>query len=385
MHIVKKIASMLDVGCPENLPKFLEEYLPLPFGKYITIYSENIIPSNHYDYFNDVIDDIYPALRAAGIACIQLLNSGSDKKLKHCVHIDKFSYPQMNYLLRNSLLHICTDAFTNDLAAALQTPAISIIGNRFAANSYAFFAPAQIIIQADCSKKPSFLPVENPKAINSIKTEIISYSILKHLGLLRSFLPYRTIFTGSAYHEAPVCDIIPDAEIPNPQRFAGFVNTIRLDKATSANKETLYESMTSIRHTLVIDASCQPTMNRPNNCSKIMVLVCPNLSLSKLSAWTSKGIPVELVYKDGLFNEELALRFIDHPIKTWKRELNLPISENMRFRTSKLIVCGEKLYPSYAHLENGVEMSTINNCINKPSFFEDDSRFKIEETTHEKT
>lgn len=377
---------MLDVNQPELVStRFLEEYFPLPLNRYITIYSENIIPSNNYDYFNDVMDDIYPALRGAGIACVQLLNSANDKKLKHCVHIDKFSYPQMNFILKNSLLHISTDAFTNELAAALKVPIISIIGNRFPENSHAFFAPSQTIIYGKMLKKPSFAPVENPKAINSIKTELISSCILKHLRLPMLFSRYKTLFTGSAYHEAPVCDIIPDADIPNLQRYAGFITSIRLDKAKSVDRDIVYKSLSSkILHKLVVDHTCLPS-NRPDNCSNITILVDAELSLTRVNMVASKGIPVELVYKDGLFNKDLALRFIDYQIRTWKNEISLPISNEMRFRTSKLIVCGEKHYPSYAHLENGVEMTTINNCINAPSFFEDDSRYKIEELTHEKT
>ena len=60
MHLVEQYA--LSCGVKIDKPQVETSFFPLPFDKYIILHASSGMPSKNYDYFEDVIETIYPHL-----------------------------------------------------------------------------------------------------------------------------------------------------------------------------------------------------------------------------------------------------------------------------------------------------------------------------------
>lgn len=381
MHIVSKVSSILRTSPAEKANLSFELY-PLPFTKYITIYNEQSVPSNSYDYFNDVIFDIKDILKKNGIEIIQFVNSQNERKFINCHHISKFSYSQMNYLIKNSLLHICTDSYTNEVCGALDIPSICILGNRFAEHSKPWYNRENgkhHIAWALNKIKPSFSLYEHPKSINLIKTEQISKKILEILSL-GGFSDYETLFTGPKYHENTVFDLIPNFEVKE-WNFPAHECFIRFDKFY--NEKNCLGICSKIPFAIVTNrrVSKEFLSITKGKLRKVIFLIDEDSKPEDVSFFIKNGIDTEMYYANNLINRSLSYKFLDFGrISVVKYELDKKTRDSMHgksFRSSKIIVSENKQFPSYSHLEKGIEIAIINKVINTKSFWIDESRFKI--------
>jgi hypothetical protein len=383
MHIVQKISSMLGVP-PTDCPILHFEFFPLPFDRYITIYNEQSIPSNCYDYFNDIVFDLAPLLIESGIGVVQFLNSANDKRIKNAYCLEKFSYAQMSYLIKNSLLHICTDAYSNEIAGITETKSICLVGNRYPDNSFPWYGQFKVnhVLSHLREKHPSFALHESPKSINGIPTEEVSALAASLLGI-GPFKKYKTIFTGSNYHEYPVCDFIPNFELTE-EIYSKFSLNVRLDKFESFLGERNCAAFCSkFAHTLTIRSPVSDGFAAVcrKNCKKIIYMVSKETKASDVERLINLGFTVELFYLNGKKDNEMALRLLDFGvIKTMNGECPKEIrkkSVDKLFKTSKLILSRGIKYASFAHLEKGIPFGINNNCIDSPLFWADSDRFKI--------
>lgn len=380
MHIVKRLSTMFDTE-PSGSPKAHIEFFPLPFKDYITIYNEQSVPSNCYDYFNDVIFDIKKVLAENGIRIVQFLNSPSEKRLNGCHCVDKFTPPQMNYLIKNSKLHICTDSYTNEVCGVFDIPSICLAGNRYPVNALPFYkrsVPHKTLV-AYSLKKPSYAFSENPKSINKIHTEDVSNMIFDILELDVG-VAYKTLFVGSKYHEDTICDIIPNVPIDGAG-LSNFTNIIRLDKIH--HEGNCVKFCLANPFSLVVDKKISPSFARVarKNCKGILFLIDKDSKPEDVSFLLNNGFSVELKYKKNTYDKDLALKFLDFGRIGIREEETKSLKRNTLhdriFRSSKIILSGGKGYPSYAHLEKDIQIGIINKVINSKLFWSDDDRYKI--------
>lgn len=380
MHTVSRISSFLRVS-PTATPLLSKEFFPLPFDKYITIYNEEIVPANHYDYLNDVIFDLSKILSENGIHIVQFLNSPKDRHLINCYHIDKFSFPQMNYLIGNSLLHVCTDTYTNEVSGALSVPSICLVGNRFPEISHPWYNSSEknIVLGGPITPKPTFAAKETPKSINSIKTEEISGKILYLLNL-KGLIDYETLFTGSQYHEKTVFDVIPDYPVNDPI-FKNSDVCIRFDKLHDEKNCARFCSVN--RFTAVVNKrlSAKFLSLCAKNCSGITFLVDSKSDPEDVRFMLNRGVAVNLVADSSKVDEKLLFKFLDFgPISPSTTEIDKKLRaelHNLPFRSSKIVCSLDKKYASYSHLEKGLELGIINRTINSKKFWQDSCRYKI--------
>ncbi len=380
MHTVSRISSVLRVS-PTETPLLSKEFFPLPFEKYITIYNEETIPANHYDYLNDVIFDVSKILSKNGIHIVQFLNSPKDLHLINCCYIHKFSFPQMNYLIGNSLLHLCTDTYTNEVSGALSVPSICLVGNRFPEISLPwYYSPEKnIVLGGPITPKPTFAAKETPKSINAIKTEEISGKILDLLNL-KGLDNYETLFTGSQYHKKTVFDIIPDHLVDDPI-FKNSDTCIRFDKLHDENSCVGFCSANRFTAAVNKRLSAKFLSLCAKNCAGITFLVDSKSNPEDVRFMLNCGVSVNLVADSSEVDEKLLFKFLDFgPISPSTIEIGKKLRaelHNFPFRSSKIICSLDKKYASYSHLEKGVELGIINRTINSKKFWQDSCRYKI--------
>ena len=380
MHIVSKLSSLFSLS-PTDKPVLLEEFYPLPFNRYISIFNEESIQSNCYDYFNDVIFDLQPYLKKEQIKIIQFINNSSDKRLINSFHLEGFSRPQMNFLIKRSLLHLCTDPYSFEIAGIYSTPSICLVGNRFAENSFPWYAPnseSHVVLGGLAYKKPTFAQSENPKSINEIKTEKILESSLEMLKL-NPESSYKTIFTGNAYHEKTLYEFVP-AQKTIPDKFNGHDVLIRLDKL---NNEENCDNICSLRKFSVSLSelpSAEFLEKMKKYCTSALFHVSKDTKAEDVLKIINLGVSVKMVYDKKTVPNDIMFRFIDigkvHPSLPPQKGLLKDIS-GCKFRASRIIVRGEKLYPSYAHLEKGIELGIMNETIPSKTFLDGIDRYKI--------
>ena len=76
MHLVEQYA--LSCGVKIDKPFIDTSYFPISADKYITLHASCRIQSKTYDYYNDVVELIYPFLQKENIQIIQNTPNNSD-------------------------------------------------------------------------------------------------------------------------------------------------------------------------------------------------------------------------------------------------------------------------------------------------------------------
>ena len=194
----------LQTGAKISKPFIIKNFFPVP-ERYITIHNSSGMGAKNYDYFQDVIDEIYDSLEKNNIKILQI-GGAEDAPLNKAAQLQgKTNYSQTAYIIQNSLLHIGNDSFPVHLASAADIPIIAlysittpkIAGPCF--NSKDVSDKKVFCFSPDYNgKKPSFNPNENPKTINTIDFENIIQAIEKILNIDTGF-EIKTLFKGEKY------------------------------------------------------------------------------------------------------------------------------------------------------------------------------------------
>ena len=188
----------------------MEKFYPLPFERIVTFqpFSKD---SKNYDYWQEVLNIIYPILEKENIKIIQI-GAVNEKGFLNCYHTQgTTSLNQCFYIISKSLLNLSTDSFSSHIAGIYDKPLVClflIIIQKMLGPFYGEKSK-QILLEPNREKfpRPSYSFQEFPKSINSIFPEIITQSILKLLNLPYSY-PFKSLFLA-------VCNQMILEGIPN--------------------------------------------------------------------------------------------------------------------------------------------------------------------------
>ena len=122
MHILESYA--LSCGAKVDVPFVYEQYLSLPFEKYI------LFADFRYKHYQEVIDIIYPKLKEKDINIIHLSRSPL-KQYNHTYPIKKFNPNQSAYLVRHSLGCFGESSYFTDLASHYNKKAVCLYSNMY--------------------------------------------------------------------------------------------------------------------------------------------------------------------------------------------------------------------------------------------------------------
>ena len=202
MHLVESFA--LNTGLKIGEPYIYEKFVPLPFEeKYISFQPFGKYDARKYDYWEEVLEILMPALVKNNIRVIQL--GLPDEKLIYGCHNmrGKTDFNQAAYIIKNSLLHFGIDSFGVHFASGYDKKIVALYCNMLPSNSGPYWSKKDDVIllepEREGKNRCSYAPVEDPKTINTIKPEDIAKSVCKLLDISLDF-PYRTIHIGQDFH-----------------------------------------------------------------------------------------------------------------------------------------------------------------------------------------
>ena len=125
MHLLETYA--LNCGLKIDESHIFQKYYPVPSEKYITFsYST-------YEYYQDVIDIIFPSLKEQGVEIVYIKNK-NDEVFDLCHEISEIDYNQCAYLISKSLLHFGEPTFFGDLASHYNIKTVTIYSNAYPKN-----------------------------------------------------------------------------------------------------------------------------------------------------------------------------------------------------------------------------------------------------------
>jgi hypothetical protein len=359
--------------CRPQIPVLNFSFLPTA-EKYITVFNDSSMPSLKYDYFEDVILEIKPILDRMGITVYSICLT-DQKPLLWTVPIVNPNISQINFLLKNSLLHISTEAYTNEISGILGTPCINLVGNRFRENFYPFWGSKYESIQGLATKKPSFSSFEEKKSINTIYPEVVAAKILEFLNVEYKS-PTETVFIGSDYPNIEI-DYIPTEPLRS-ETVARFPINVRLDK--KFNLDALVGSAIASPVTLVTTAQIpkQFLLGSKSAIKTIRFFVDEKSDPRIAGDAIGMGIDCQFFLKIGASPKMTRFRFLDHVVREEKKVFRPEVDfSNLFCRNSKIILYNNTKYASYEHLKRNLPLQEENAAFDTPLFMETISHSKL--------
>lgn len=389
-HLIETYA--LTCGVKIDKPFIYQKFFPLIADKFITIHPNSKYEAKCYDYWQEVVDFLKPALDKSGISIVQI-GVKEDSPISGCIHTQgQTSINQAAYVVGKSILHLGADSFAVHIASGLGKKIVALYSNTFAKVVRPFWSKDSdcILMEPDRGeRKPSFSERENPKSINEIKPEEVARSVLKLLNL-NELVNWKTILRGPMYHQVNV------QSIPN-----SVVNTSALNVDNLIMRMDLDHNEEVLAKQLSL-CNCSIVTRRPINIeilkafkSKIKQFVY-ELDENHDPDFASKvkrlGIDVILINKmseDKL--NEIKRSYFDIGIITSKQRINQKDIDKLKeqnletlyYKSKKYIISGGKVFSSVAETKSGDPLARFFPELRKvkddESFWADIEEFYIQQ------
>jgi len=225
MHLIESYAS--SCGLKINKPFIYTNFFPLNTDKYIS-FQPFSKPAKNYDYWQDVINLIYPYLKNEKIDIVQI-GTKDDPKIDKCIHTcGQTNISQAAYIIQKSILHLGADSFGAHIASGFDKKILALYSNNNIENVLPYWSKKEdlVLLKPNINKKPSYASEENPKSINLIKPEEIAAGILKLLNIQHNKF-FETIRIGENYNKKTLELILDQFIDPNSMQIENLI--IRMD------------------------------------------------------------------------------------------------------------------------------------------------------------
>lgn len=386
MHLIETYA--LNCGLKIDEPYIYDKYCPIPFEKYICFQPYSKYDAKSYDYWQEVINQIFSKLQNENIHIIQI--GGKDEKpIENCYHLQgKTSIAQAAYIIKNSILHLGVDSFGVHIASHYDKNIIALYSNSRPENAGPYFNKNSKykIFEVDRSKKPSYSAVENPKSINKIDPAKIANQVLEYLNIPSNDI--RTAYLGESYNRRLI-ESVPNMVIADISQFKIESLIIRMDY--EFNENILAEQLKRNRCSIVTNKAINYDLlnafkphidqiiydigedHNPNFAKQLQKLARPFVISTSLSEQ---------------FVNDLKLKYLDiSPIsrvpKSKKNDIiNDQKLNNLYYKSNKYTVSQGKIYPSKAAYKANIPITDKPiEIIDNEDFWEESKYFYIYELT----
>ena len=379
-----------------------EKFFPLSNDKYFTIQAGSGQQAKNYDYWNNVIELIYPYLKENNIDLLQI-GGKDDILLKYSKDLrGQTTLSQTFYILKRSLLNISNDSFSAHFCGSYNIPLISLYGSTSIQNHgpYEYNKNKTILIESHRNGNiPTFSSQENPKTINYIKPEEIASAIFKVLNIDYKS-PINTIYIGNLYNQF-IIEWIPDGII-DPHFIPQLPITVRND--LYPNEQNIFIVANNGRKLNII-TNKQINLNILNqiksNIIGITYEILENEDINYIKQLKRLGIKTRFFTKEIDQNKISNLRlkffdvcFIEHMSDRTKKNflddvskyLNFKLDsdekfDNIKYRSNKFIVANNKIFTSKAayKMNNNIQNFEQNICqvIDNEDFWSEYQFFNI--------
>ena len=387
MHLIEQFA--LSTGVKINKPFIETNYYPLCFDKYIVLENGREVTSRTYGMWTDIINEIKPYLDKENISIVQIGDPRDELIISAYDLRGRTSIKQNAFLLKKSLLHCSTNDFLLDIAASFDVPIVAMYGSTFAdiAKPYWGDKSKHIILESHRNgHKPTFLAEENPRSIDLINPEDISYAILKLLDI-EAKTKTKTKFIGSLY-PVQVLEVVPNFS-PDASFNPGLVVNLRMDYHFDLQNMLNWASSRKVNifTNKIIDLNYLNAIK--GNIVGFQQEVCTDLNQKYLNILNNLKIPCDLFTKNERALGKLRMKYFDSKIVSNKEKTfedlkqynkDFQFSENLYYKSNKLILSDQKKYSSKYDWLNNREYKTENHTIvDDPAFWQDQDYFRIYE------
>ncbi len=324
--------------------------------------------SKNYNWWDDVLDLIYPYLQKNNIALVQC-GAKDEKPLKYCRQTQgTTSFGQLEYIVSKSCLVLSTDTVSAHIGGHYDIPIVTLVSNNYKSCVQAFFGDKskQIILEPDRTNlKPMFTLDElEPKQINLIPPESIADAVLKLLNIDFDY-KFRTISIGRFFNNKTLescMDTVVDIKQLNAQsivarcdinfNLVALQNQLKLCPCQIVTNQPIpYQILEGYVKNITgvvykIDEQHDPEFVKLLIKYKIQYQLISELPVNKLNM-------IKLEYMD--FN------IIHHikseiPEKLKNKDLN-----SVWYKTSKVLLGAGKFYASEQDYINGVNFNPMEN------------------------
>jgi hypothetical protein len=380
MHLLEQYS--LASGVKIKKPYIYEKFFPVTADKYITFHPSSK-PSKTYDYWQEVVNLIFPILNEKGIKIIQL---GQDKEKVYSNVLSFVGLTNINqtaFVLKDSLLHFGADSFPTHIASGYGKKIVALYSNNYINCVKPFFGDPKdhILLEPKRTNKPTFSFEENPKTINSIKPEHIANSILKLLGIPHNN-SIQTLYFGTEYNNMRL-EMVPN-QIVNPKQFNSNNIVVRMD--LEHNEKFLNEQLQVCQCFIITDKPIDPNIiiNNKNNIGRIFYEIKENNNIGFADFLASSNISYQLfTYLEGKELEEIKLKYLEQehitqmPINL-KKKTGIEYTSNAFYKSNKRLISNGKVYLSESSLKNGIEAKQLAEpVIDCPEFWKEVENFWI--------
>ena len=382
-HILEEYAKNL--GVLISKPIISKHYFPVVDDKYITIFSEESMPSKNYKYYDIVLELLRPFLSEKNIKVIQI-----DTKDNQIKGVDKvvggLSFRQYAYLISKSIMHIGVDNVYSHYASSENIPIVNLFGNIYPSISNGYWSPdnQKKDIAAPWAVKPSLSHQDPNNEINLIKPEKIAESILALLGE-KIKINFKTQKIGSMFSEE-IYEVVPTSFHPLPDKHNNII-FLRADYGVDA--DAFLEYCSRYKVAIISDQLIQFSVidKFKNNINKISLLIdkdyeeIPEKYFEILKRW---NISVQILVKDKNDLAFLKNKYFDQDVYFYhsKKDKIKGVTKKSLFLSNKKIFKDGKVYASKAHLDIGKNLvDNKMNVIDTPEYWEEQDHFYIYEQT----
>lgn len=389
MHLIETYA--LNCGLKIDKPYIYEKYCPIPFEYYISFQPFSKYDAKSYDFWQEVIDQIYIKLQKTNIHILQI--GGKDEKaINNCYHLQgKTSIGQAAYIIKKSILHLGVDSFAVHIASGYDKKIVCLYSNSRPENAGPYFGLKENvkIFEVDRSRKPSYSAVENPKSINKIDPTEIANAVLSFLNIEKN--NFKTIHLGENYNRSLI-ESVPNQIIENISQLGIDSLIMRMDY--EFNEPVLAEQLKRNRCSIItnkkIDYNLLNTFKQ--NVDQIIYELDEEYDLDFAKNLRKLARPFVLstsLSED--FVNSLKLKFLDigqivRVPKSTKEDLNLQNKDfnNCYYKSSKFTLSKGLTFNSKAAYKANIPFDNKPiKLIDSPDFWEESKYLYLFELTKE--
>jgi hypothetical protein len=381
MHLVEQYA--LSCGVKIDKPFIDVSYFPVSADKYITLHATNRIQSKTYDYYNDVIDLLYPYLEKNNIKIVQI-GSKQEHGISKCIHHQgQTTIKQAAYIIKNSLLHLGTDSFSTHVASGFNKKIVSLYSVLYKECCGPYWGDKNdhVLLEPNRgNKKASFSDSEYPKTINTIMPEKVAGAVLDLLNIPNTLNDIETLHIGQAYHVGSLA-VIPNHVMPKsfaPGQPANILAHEHFDEQNIA--QWAYQRKANIFLDQPMKIDYLNTVK--DNIHQINYFVQPDDTDDFFKAIKKLGIKLKLICKDENAINDLRLKFFDWDLHLLKQKTKKDVDNhdkicnNSRYKSAQVIASEKQLYTSKAAWKHGIS-GNHDKIINCDEFWDDAINLKI--------
>lgn len=377
MNFLEKYAS--NCGVKISKPSIPYAYFPMQAEKYIVIDNRNRNISNIYDLYDDVISYIYEYLINEEIYIVNLCSSEKHIIAKTFPYLF-LSKKQEAYILKNSLLNICSDNYSSHISDCFDVPSIGLYSSIPSNATKPIIGNKHSVLESKRNGNlPSYFDSEMPKNINYISPEEIAQKILDKLGI-KTKIKNETVYTGSLY-AIKLVEVIPDF-IPDSTFLLKNAINIRMDYNFD---EEILQYWLSNRYTNILTkkpVNLSLLKHFKENIIQFTIEINESFTEEYIKEAKECGIPVKIFCSEKEKLSHYRMKFFDFEVEESifksRKDLEAKDLTGLKFLSSRMLISKGKKYSSKKNLDLGIELcNSYEDVIDDPSFWEDLDYYRI--------